>query len=87
MIVRRRISRERRWEQREILKSWEKDLRYEGDFEDALLKSATVDTDRHMKGKVNHAEKRAMEHLMLAPVYRGEAQSEWRELFIICLDS
>ncbi|KIK44738.1 hypothetical protein CY34DRAFT_10873 [Suillus luteus UH-Slu-Lm8-n1] len=82
MIVRRRIARERRWEQREILKSWAKDLQDEGLFEDALLKSATVDTDRHMKGQGSHAEKRAREHLVSAPVYSGKAQSEWRVPFL-----
>lgn len=77
MIVRRRIARERRWEQREILKSWANDLRNESFFEDALLKSATVDT-----GKGNHVKKRPRKHLVLAPVYTGEAQSEWREPFL-----
>jgi hypothetical protein len=54
MILHRRIARERRWEQRETLKSWAHDLRYEGLFEYALLKSArgeAVGIARPMKSR------------------------------------
>ncbi|KAG1835463.1 hypothetical protein EV424DRAFT_1308700 [Suillus variegatus] len=46
MIVRRRRARERRWEQRETLKSWAHDLRYESLFEYALLKTV------HLSGQL-----------------------------------
>lgn len=97
MIVRRRRARERRWEQREILKSWAHDLRYESLFEYALLKSArgqavTVGAARHMKGKMlgDHANRSAGEVVQLlreerlswTPVYTGEAKSQWGELCI-----
>ncbi|KAG1807501.1 uncharacterized protein BJ212DRAFT_1281944 [Suillus subaureus] len=66
MIVRRRLARDRRWEQRETLKSWAHDLRYESLFEHALLKSArgeTVGAARHTKGKMlgDHANRCAGE--------------------------
>lgn len=97
MIVRRRRARERRWEQRETLKSWAHDLRYESLFEYALLKSArgqavTVGAARHMKGKMlgDHANRSAGEVVQLlreerlswTPVYTGEAKSQWGELCI-----
>lgn len=87
MIVRRRLARERRWEQREILKSWAHDLRCESLFEDALLKSATVGAARHMEGRLlgdraNQCAGEVKEHLLWAPVYTGGAKSEWGEPFL-----
>lgn len=92
MIVRRRRARERRWEQRETLKSWAHDLRYESLFEYALLKSArgqAVGAARHMKGKMlgDHVNRSAEEVVRLlreerlswTPVYTGEAKSQWDE--------
>jgi len=94
MIVRRRKARERRWEQRESLKSWAHDLRYESLFEYALLKSArgeTVGTARHMKGRMleDYADRCAGEisqllskersRLLWAPVYTGKAKAKWGE--------
>lgn len=94
MILRRRIARERRWEQRETLKGWAHDLRHEGLFEYALLKRArgeAVGATRRMKGKTleSYADRCAGEvaqllskgnsHLPWAPVYTGEARTKWGE--------
>ncbi|OJA16537.1 hypothetical protein AZE42_00648 [Rhizopogon vesiculosus] len=66
MILHRHIARECRWEQRETLKSWAHDLRYEGLFEYALLKSArgeAVGIARPMKSRSleSHADRCAGE--------------------------
>ncbi|KAG0699062.1 hypothetical protein DFH29DRAFT_877547 [Suillus ampliporus] len=95
MIVRRRIARGRQWEQRETLKSWAHDLRYESLFEYALFKSTrgeAVGAVRPMKGRVleNHADRCAgeivqllpKEHLSWAPVYTGRAKANWDEPFV-----
>lgn len=96
MICRRRIARERRGEQRGILKSWALDLRYEGLFEYALLKSArgeAVMTGLPKKGKSleRHSDRCAgeiaqlisKEDLPWAPVYTGKAKANWGERYIL----
>ncbi|KAG2134109.1 hypothetical protein DEU56DRAFT_913777 [Suillus clintonianus] len=95
MIVRRRIARDRRWQQRETLKSWAHDLRYESLFEYALLKSArgeTVRVARQMRGRMlsDHANRCAgeverllhEEHMSWTPVYTGGAKYNWDEPFV-----
>ncbi|OAX43758.1 hypothetical protein K503DRAFT_68041 [Rhizopogon vinicolor AM-OR11-026] len=97
MILHRRIARERRWEQRETLKSWAHDLRYEGLFEYALLKSARGEAAgiaRPMKSRSleSHADRCAGEIAQLiskersplpwAPVYTGRAKAKWDEPFV-----
>lgn len=95
MIVRRRLARDRRWQQRETLKSWAHDLRCESLFEYALLKSArgeNAGVAQHMRGRMlgEHANRCAgevvqllhKEHLSWAPVYTGGAKFEWGELCI-----
>lgn len=89
MILRRRIARERRWEQRDILKSWTQDLRYESLFEYALLKSArgeAVKKATPLRGRVleSHAHRCASEVVEQGrephpwtPVYTGRAKTKW----------
>lgn len=95
MIVRRRLARDRRWQQRETLKSWAHDLRCESLFEYALLKNArgeNAGVAQHMRGRMlgEHANRCAgevvqllhKEHLLWAPVYTGGAKFEWDEPFL-----
>jgi hypothetical protein len=97
MICRRRVARERRWEQRDTLKNWAHDLRYEGLFEYALLKSArgeAVGTAKLMMGKAlkHQSDRCAGEVVLLSkersslpwiPVYTGGAKDKWGKLCIL----
>jgi hypothetical protein len=97
MICRRRVARERRWEQRDTLKNWAHDLRYEGLFEYALLKSArgeAAGTAKLMMGKaLEHQSDRCAGEVVLlskersslpwTPVYTGGAKDKWGELCIL----
>lgn len=96
MICSRRIARERRGEQRGILKSWAFDLRYEGLFEYALLKSVrgeAVEAGLPKKGKSleRHSDRCAgevaklisKEDLSWTPVYTGKAKANWGERYIL----